>query len=155
MNYKTLKAAIPSNVAEIIPTYSHKVNTKDMAVIKNSESAVTVVRPFFWMPELREEFKAILLNRANKVIGVVNVSIGDQTSCVCDLPLILSLACTCRAAGVILAQNHPSDNPEPSNADKNITDRMKNALKFVNIELLDHLILTSDSYLSFKDSGLL
>lgn len=105
--------------------------------------------------ELHEEFKVILLNNANEVLGIYQLSKGGITGTVVDVRLILSVALKCNAVGIILAHNHPSGVLKPSESDKTITKKIKNASEFMDIKLLDHLIITKNGYFSFSDEGVI
>ena len=105
--------------------------------------------------EIREEFNILLLNRANHVLGWFNVSVGGTSATVIDPKLIFSVALKCNASGVILAHNHPSGNLNPSDADLNLTTKLKEGGKILEIKILDHIILTSESYYSFADEGIM
>lgn len=105
--------------------------------------------------ELQEEFKILLLNRANNVLGIYNLSKGGTTGTVVDAKLVFSVALKCNASSIIIAHNHPSGNLTPSEADKTITNKLKQAGKLLDIALLDHLIVTKDNFYSFLDEGLL
>ena len=89
-----------------------------------------------------EEVKMIMLNRANRVLGVAHLTKGGLNGSIIDTRVILQYAIKANAAAVILAHNHPSGNLGASDADKRITGNVKEALKLVDIELLDHMILT-------------
>ncbi len=95
------------------------------------------------------------LNRANHVIGWFNVSIGGVASTVVDPKVIFSAALKCNASGIILSQNHPSGNLKPSDADLALTKKLKSGGQILEIQILDHIILTSESYFSFADEGIL
>jgi DNA repair protein RadC len=156
--YNALRAAKPANVAEIIPAYSHDVKSENLPQITGVAKAAELLWPFFELPNIREEFKIILLDRRNRVLGVVNLSTGSVSGTVVDVPLILALACSCRASGVALAHNHPSGDTTPSEADKTITKKIKQALALVDIHLIDHFIFSGQDgskYLSFVNEGLL
>ena len=105
--------------------------------------------------ELQEEFKILMLNRCNQILGIYPLSKGGVSSTVVDAKLIFSVALKCNASGIILAHNHPGGNLNPSEADKNITHRLKKASQYLDITLLDHIILTKDEFFSFSDNGLI
>ncbi len=105
--------------------------------------------------EFVEQFKVMLLNRANKVLGIFEVSTGCSTGTVADPKLIFAAAIKANACGIILAHNHPSGNVRPSQADIDLTKRMKEGGKLLEIQVLDHLIVTCEGYYSFTDEGLL
>ena len=101
-----------------------------------------------------ESFYIILLNRANKVIGIECVSVGGVTGTVADAKKIFHTAITCLATGIILAHNHPSGNTQPSQADRDLTKSLVEGGKYLDIKIVDHLIVTGEStYLSFADEG--
>ncbi len=102
-----------------------------------------------------EEFKVLLLNRANRVTGVYEASAGGITGTVADPRLILAVAIKSVSVSIILAHNHPSGNLKPSRADEELTAKIKEAGKYHEIKVLDHIIISSESYYSFADEGLL
>ena len=102
---------------------------------------------------MQEEMKAILLNRANEVLGIYELSKGGISGTVLDIKLLLSVALKCLASGIALIHNHPSGNLVPSNAGLSITKRIKIACTTVDITLLDHLIISKEDYYSFADNG--
>jgi DNA repair protein RadC len=102
-----------------------------------------------------EEFWIVLLNRANKVLSQHLISKGGQAGTVADPKVIYQAALEHNAASIILAHNHPSGSLKPSQADINLTRKLKEAGQLLDISVLDHLIFTDSSYLSFADEGLL
>jgi DNA repair protein RadC len=105
--------------------------------------------------QLREEFIVLYLDRAHHIKGWHRVSIGGITGTVADPRLILALALKTASTSIIISHNHPSGNLKPSEADINLTGKIKSACAFLDINLLDHIIITDESYLSFADDGLL
>lgn len=105
--------------------------------------------------EYQEEVKLILLNRANTVLGIYDLSKGGITGTVMDVRVVLSVALKCNSTGLLLIHNHPSGNLKPSEADILITKKIKDASKLLDITLLDHLIISKDGYYSFTDEGIL
>lgn len=105
--------------------------------------------------ELQEEFKILLLNRANEVLGIYQMSKGGITGTVVDVRLIFSVALKCNATGIIIAHNHPSGTLKPSDADISLTKKIKKCSEFMDIALLDHLIVTKYNFYSFANEGLL
>ncbi|MFV0247555.1 MAG: JAB domain-containing protein [Tenacibaculum sp.] len=103
--------------------------------------------------ELQEEVKAMLLNRANQILGVYSLSKGGVSSAYIDPKLLFSVALKSNASNIILAHNHPSGNLKPSNTDMQITAKLKKAGRYLDINLLDHLIITKDDYYSLSDNG--
>ncbi len=104
--------------------------------------------------EFVEQFKVLLLNRANKVLGILDVSTGGVSGTVADPKVIFVAAIKTNACAIIMAHNHPSGNLRPSQADIDLTRRMKEGGKLLEIQLLDHVIVTTEGYYSFADEGL-
>ncbi len=102
-----------------------------------------------------EEFWVIYLNNANKIIFKKQLSKGGITGTMVDTRLVFNKAIELLATGIILCHNHPSGTLKPSNADKNLTSKMKYAGETLDIKVLDHLIITEKGYFSFADSNLL
>ncbi|MEQ8626749.1 JAB domain-containing protein [Ekhidna sp.] len=145
-----------SKVSEIEIMYRNKVKAKDRTRITSSSDAHDLIREY-WNEEsieLNESFKYLLLNRANDALGIVNHSKGGIAGTVVDVRLIFAAAIKANATGLILAHNHPSGNLKPSYQDIQLTKRVKEAGMLLDIQLLDHLILSSESYLSMADQGL-
>jgi DNA repair protein RadC len=102
-----------------------------------------------------EEFWILLLNKANKVIGKFSISEGGLSGTVADPGKIFRKAIEQNAVGMILCHNHPSGNLKPSDADIKLTQKMKDGGKFLDISVLDHIIIGEEKYLSFADEGLM
>src|SRR5665647_1537088 len=106
--------------------------------------------------EFVEEFKILLMNRSNAVLGILEVSKGGISGTVTDVRVVYQAAIKGNASGIICEHNHPSGNLNPSESDTRLTQKLKDAGTLMDIQLLDHLILTTDdSYYSFADNGLL
>lgn len=101
--------------------------------------------------ELFEEFKVLLLNNSNYVIGFFTVSRGGITSTLIDLRLLFATILKSGATGIICSHNHPSGSLSPSTADKNIYKKIKEIATFHDISVLDNLIVTPEGYFSFAD----
>ena len=144
-------------VAEIQLSYKSKVKASMRPKITGSKDAHNVLRQYWDTDklELVEQFKVMLLNRANQVIGLLDLSTGSTTGTIADPRLIFCTALKGNACGIIVAHNHPSGNLSASQADIALTNKLKEAGKFLEIQLLDHIIITADSYTSFADEGLL
>jgi DNA repair protein RadC len=102
-----------------------------------------------------EEFWIIVLNRANKITSSHLVSKGGQAGTIADPKIIFNMALENHAASLILAHNHPSGNLKPSQADLELTRKLRSAGNFLDIPVLDHLIITDQGFLSFADEGIL
>jgi DNA repair protein RadC len=100
-----------------------------------------------------EEFWILLLNRSNRIIGRSKISQGGISGTVTDIRIILKLALDNMASSIILCHNHPSGNLIPSDSDISITDKLKEAGKLMDINVLDHVIVTDAQYYSFADEG--
>jgi DNA repair protein RadC len=119
-----------------------------------SRDAYDQIKPYLWdLPH--EEFWILLLSRSNEVIRPVQVSQGGVAGTVADPKLIFKHAIEHLASAIILVHNHPSGNLTPSQADKDLTKRLKEAGKLLEVPILDHLIFADNGYLSFADDGLL
>lgn len=144
-------------VAEVELTYKTKVKASQRPQINCSGDAYGLFKQV-WEEgkiELVEQFKVLLLNRANKVLGLVNVSSGGVSGTVADPKIIFVAALKANACALIICHNHPSGNLKPSWADEELTIKIKNAGSFLDIKLLDHLIICAEEYYSFADEGLL
>jgi len=105
---------------------------------------------------VQEQFIVLYLDQSNKVIGAYCLSYGGITGTVADIRLILAVALKAASTQVILAHNHPSGNLYPSTSDKELTKKIKEAGTYMDIKVLDHLIIApSGAYYSFADEGLL
>jgi len=104
---------------------------------------------------MHEEFWVIYLNNSNKVISKIQMSKGGLTGTLVDTRLIYKKAIEASATGVILCHNHPSEKLQPSQSDRDITQKIKAAGKVMDIAVLDHLIITEKAYFSFADEGIL
>jgi DNA repair protein RadC len=105
--------------------------------------------------QLQEGFIVLYLNRANEILGYYKHSVGGIAGTVADLRLIYATALASASVATILAHNHPSGNLKASQADIDITRKIKEAGKILDIALLDHLIITKTGYFSFADEGML
>lgn len=100
-----------------------------------------------------EIFAVVLLNRANKIIHFEVISRGGITGTVADPRIILKLALSHGATSIILSHNHPSGNLNPSKADEDVTQKIKQAAALIDIQVLDHIIVSEEGYYSFLDEG--
>ena len=122
--------------------------------ITSSQDAFDLLQPI--MGELpHEEFWIVYLNNSNKVLFKEQLSKGGITGTLVDVRLVMKNALEHGAVGIILAHNHPSGTLKPSQADKQITQKLKAAAQVLDIKVLDHLIITQQRYFSFADDGVL
>jgi len=89
------------------------------------------------------------------MIGIVPISVGRKAGTICDPKVIYVTALKCNAASIVLVHNHPSGNLRPSQADIELTKKLKAAGQFLDLPVLDHIILTRDAYFSFADEGMM
>lgn len=138
-------------------SFDKKVKKSELRTITGAESCVDILREVFNKDtfDWTEEVVMLCLNRANKVVGFYKVSNGGLSSCILDPRVIFTIALNCGANSIILSHNHPSGNRVPSVQDKDITNKIKEAGKLLDIGLLDHIILTDDNYYSFMEEGYL
>lgn len=144
-------------VSEINVTYRPKVKASERPIVSTSKEVYDILFNNWDLDkmELLEQFKILLLNRANRVIGIYEVSSGGMSGTVADPKLIFSTALKTCASSIILSHNHPSGNLKPSQADIALTNKIKTAGNFLDIAVLDHVIMTSEGYYSFADEGLI
>jgi DNA repair protein RadC len=144
-------------VAEIQLTYKSNVKPSLRPKVTGSKDAYDVLLEN-WdgsKIELVEQFKVMLMNRANKVLGIFELSTGGVSGTVADPKIIFVAALKGGASGIIVAHNHPSGNLTASQSDIDLTRKLKEAGKFLEIQLLDHVIVTTEGYFSFADEGLI
>ena len=103
--------------------------------------------------EIYESSFILMLNRANVIIAYAKISQGGIIGTVIDPKIVGYYAMQSLASGIIIVHNHPSGNLQPSQADDNITQKLKNTLLIIETQLLDHLIITKDGYYSYADEG--
>lgn len=137
----------------------YKPLSRTMPQIRSSHEAYSHLLKFFNQDTLaiQEQFVAIYLNRSNCLLGGYLCSVGGITGTVADIRLILAVALKSGASGMIVSHNHPSGNLKPSNVDQDLTNKLKEAAAIMDIQLLDHLIISSveGEFFSFAENGLL
>ena len=126
----------------------------DRVKITNSQTVFDIFQPMLGdLPH--EEFWTLYLNRSNTIIDKEKISSGGVAGTVIDNKIILKHALEKLASSIILVHNHPSGNTQPSENDKKITEKIKQAAHFMDINILDHIIIGDTKYLSFTDEGLI
>jgi DNA repair protein RadC len=143
-------------IAEVQLSYKSKIKPCDRHKITNSDDAFKIFLENWDKDSIEyvKEFKILLLNRANMVLGIANISKGGIFGTVTDVRIILQYAIKTCACGLILCHNHPSGNIEPSNSDRAITRKVKESCSLMDVQLLDHIIITVDGMRhSFADNG--
>ena len=145
-------------VNEIKISYKEKIRAKDWTKITSSSSASKLLYSHWDKDtiEFQESFKILLLNNANKVKGIYDISKGGITGTLVDLRILFAVVLKSLSVGIILAHNHPSGGLIPSNADKTLTTKIKDAAKLLDINVLDHIIINpKGEYFSFADESML
>jgi len=149
---------IVTNCLPEIKVSFHPFLAASERVIVSSSSSVFDLVISIWNTEtinLYEEFLVIYLARNNGVIGYRFMNKGSNCGTVVDIKLILCIALNANASSLILIHNHPSGNMKPSKQDLVITEKIKKSSEYMDLKLMDHLIIRSDSYYSFCDEGIL
>ena len=120
----------------------------------SSDTVCDILRPLIGDIE-KEEFWAVYLNQSNRIIRRERLSVGGIAGTYVDIRLIMKEAILCNATGMIISHNHPSGNENPSQEDNRITEQIKKAADSLNIRLTDHIIITSNTYYSYVENGML
>lgn len=147
-----------TSIAEVALVYRSRVKASDRPQVKCSRDAYNLFLETWDKNTIEhvEEFKMLLLNRSNVVLGIMNVSKGGISGTVTDIRIILQAAIKANSSGIIVCHNHPSGNLNPSESDIKLTNKIKESGNLMDIQLLDHLIINSDEdYNSFADNGTL
>lgn len=149
--------SVETIVAEIEISYKPKVCLSTRPKITGSEDAYLILMDTWDKSKLEfvEQFKVMLLNRANRVLGICTLTTGSSTGTIADPKLVFAVALKANATNVILAHNHPSGTLEPSKSDSDITRKMKAAGEFLELKVLDHLIVSIEGFYSFATEGTL
>jgi DNA repair protein RadC len=141
-------------VNEVKVQYSKKIIGK----VSNSQSAVDYCKSipeFENRMEYQEVFAAVYIDTGNNILCHQIIGIGSISAAMADIRIIMSTALKTLATNILLVHNHPSGNLKPSDADIKLTKEIKNAALFFKIEVIDHIILTKESYYSFADNCIL
>ena len=152
MNLSVLKT-----VSEVELVYKSKVKPSERPQVKSSKESYNLLLQTWDQNRIEfvEQFKVILMNRANRVLGIYVLSTGGATGTVADPKLVFIAALKSNSCNIILSHNHPSGNLKPSKADEDLTNKIKQAGILLDIKVLDHIIVTSEGYYSFADEGML
>ena len=140
----------------------YKITTKKYKSKLESETITDSKKSYgfikkFWHKDINiyESFFILLMNQANETMAYAKISQGGVAGTIVDVKIVAKYAVDCLASSVILAHNHPSGNPNPSRADISITKKIKEGLKLLDIQVLDHLILFEGGYTSLADENLM
>ncbi|MEJ5266547.1 MAG: JAB domain-containing protein [Bacteroidales bacterium] len=146
------KATVPNKPPKVKIVYSKTQKPHERVVIGTSADAYKVFKDI-WSNQIdtREEMIILLLDRSNSVLGYHFLSMGGITGTVADIRLVFSIALNSLATSIIMCHNHPSGNLKPSDADINLTRRIRDTGKVMDITLLDHLIINNNNYCSMVD----
>ncbi|MBC8986693.1 JAB domain-containing protein [Pedobacter sp. N36a] len=146
------------NISEIKISYQPKFKASERPQISCSKQGYEIMKVHWNVNTIafQEEFKIFLLNRNNRLLGVYHVGTGGMSGVFVDAKLVFCAALKAVASSIILFHNHPSGNLKPSTADIQITNRLIQIGKFMDMPILDHIIITpDDGYYSFADEGLI
>ena len=138
---------------EIARRRSEKSKVKKFK-IQSSKDAYEYLHPKL-MDLCHEEFHVLYLNRGNDVLGCEQISKGGISGTVADGKLIFHKGLELKSSGLILAHNHPSGQLKPSEADLKLTESLVKFGKFIDLQVLDHLIFSDNNYFSFADEGIM
>jgi DNA repair protein RadC len=137
-------------------SFGHRKKIAEMPHVCQIKCSRDVYELMEFMRDLpHEEFWLLFLNRSNKVISKMKVSQGGISGTVTDIRIIMKKAIENLASGIICCHNHPSGNLSPSESDTKITQKIKDSGNLMDIQLLDHIIVSDKDYYSFADNGLL
>lgn len=147
----------PDFIPEIKISVSFDRRKSELHSIKSAKDAFSVFQMIFNADTIdwNEEFILLCLNNANKVLGYYKISSGGMLATVVDLRMLFMTALNALSTQIIIAHNHPSGNLNPSTADKQLTQKIKQAGDFLDIKLLDHIIISDGEHYSFLENGLL
>lgn len=156
MKTQKTHSKITLTLAEISVSYKSMQFVQPSSKVTAAEDIYKLLQPIFQdFVEHHEEFWIVLLNRANKVLGVSQIGKGGLAGTVADPKIIFQCALKANACSIIMAHNHPSGQLNPSQADISLTSKIKEAGKMLDLPLLDHLIMTAETFYSFQNEGLL
>ena len=154
--FKLAKDSSVASVAEISLSYKKRNVSFMPTKINDSSKVYKFFMDNFYdhsVMAIKEYFYILLLNRRNNITSISKVSEGGINGTVVDVRLIVTSALLQLSSGVIAIHNHPTGNTLPSESDKAITKKIKDALNLVDVKLLDHLIISEDKYYSLADEG--
>ena len=142
-------------VAEVGLTYRNRVPKKDRKQILDSYTAYKVLKDNYSDETIdyRETFKVLYMNQGCQVLGCSTISEGGITNTLADVRMILQGALLTNATAMVLAHNHPSGSTRPSRQDDELTSKVVDAARLLDIKVADHIILTSEDFYSYNDEG--
>lgn len=158
IKYNQQSAMLPTAyaIAECSLSYSLREAPEERTKISSSKNFADFIREFYGdQIETREQFYAVYLNQANHVVAISLIGMGGMTSTVADIRLIIAIALQFPCTGIIVTHNHPSGNLTPSKNDEMLTKKLKQACLLMDIQLMDHIIITRHAHFSFNDNLLM
>ena len=156
MEFKGIGEAKAITIAAALELGRRRKEENPLELVKVTSSKVMYQEMYPIIGELaHEEFWVVYLNNANKIIFKAQLSKGGITGTIVDVRLVFKIALAQNAVAIVLAHNHPSGKLQASEADIQVTKRIKNAGLQLDISVLDHIIVTEHSYFSFADEGIL
>jgi DNA repair protein RadC len=156
MKNKLIDKVSNTIVSEVELIYKTNIKPSERIKIEDSKKVYEVLKTVYDYNKIehKESFYAMYLNRANKILAVILISEGGTSACLVDVKLIFQAALKLNASGIILSHNHPSGQLQPSSADIQITNKVKEAAKLLEMQVIEHIIVTpeDDKYYSFADN---
>jgi DNA repair protein RadC len=154
---QVMDLSVLNTVSEVELIYKSKVKPSERPQVKTSKDCYQLLLQTWDKNRIQfvEQFKVILMNRANKILGIYELSTGGVSATVVDIKLIFMVALKANACSLILSHNHPSGNLKPSKADEDLTRKIKAAGTLLEIKVLDHVIVSTEGYYSFADEGMM
>ena len=147
-----------NKINEIQISYKEKIKVSDAPVIRNSKDAAEILFERWDKGTIgvNESFKILLLNNSNKVKGFYELSKGGISATCVDIRILFATVLKSLSVGIIMAHNHPSGKLKESHADMELTRKVKKAAAYLDIQVLDHLIISPNGeYYSFSDEGII
>lgn len=143
--------------SEVQLIYTSKVKSSERPYLRSVNDAYEILLKHWDKDKIDfiEQAKALFLNNGHRVLGLFEISSGGVSATVIDPKLLFTAALKLNASTIILAHNHPSGNLQPSESDKQLTEKIKQAGRLLDIKVIDHIILTREGYYSFANEGLL
>lgn len=141
-------------IREAKVTYTgNKTKLTELPIVSSASDAYRIVAPLYGdTMEVAERFSILLMNRANRVLGIYIHSQGGITSTVVDKRLIMSAVLSAGATGIILVHNHPSGNLVPSEQDKELTATIRQCCTLFDVQMVDHIIISNETFYSFIEN---
>lgn len=144
-------------ISEIELSYTPKRKISDLPKVTTSYEVYEILLNSWDKSKLQfvEQFKVMLLNRAGRVLGICTLTTGSGSCTVVDPKLVFALALKANAGRIILAHNHPAGNLMPSKNDFDLTYKIKQAARLLEVQIDDHMIISAEGFYSFADEGAL